>query len=154
MHFHSCIIYNSEDMGKLSVHQQMNGRRRWISLMTWEVKCQLCPPLCDPMDCSPPDSSVHGIFQARVLGWVALPFSKVSSQLRGWNQVSCIAGGLSQAEGEHKRRSTNPIWSQRQHASRKREPWSWDLKAEVSRLTNGERNGQGRGKIVCKGTEN
>ena len=37
---------------------------------------QLCLTLCDPMDCSPPDSSVHGILQARILEWVAIPFSK------------------------------------------------------------------------------
>ena len=36
---------------------------------------QLCPTLCDPMDSSPPGSSVHGIFQARILEWVALSFS-------------------------------------------------------------------------------
>ena len=37
---------------------------------------QLCPTLCNPMDCSPPDSSVHGILQARILEWVALPSSR------------------------------------------------------------------------------
>ena len=36
---------------------------------------QSCPTLCDPMDCSLPGSSVHGIFQARVLEWVAIAFS-------------------------------------------------------------------------------
>ena len=36
---------------------------------------QSCPTFCDPMDCSPPGSSVHGIFQARVLEWVAISFS-------------------------------------------------------------------------------
>ena len=40
---------------------------------------QSCPTLCDPMDCSLPDSSVHGIFQARILEWVAISFSKGSS---------------------------------------------------------------------------
>ena len=40
---------------------------------------QSCWTLCDPMDCGPPDSSVHGIFQARILEWVAMPSSKVSS---------------------------------------------------------------------------
>ena len=35
---------------------------------------QLCPTLCDPMDCSLPGSSIHGIFQARILGWVAIAF--------------------------------------------------------------------------------
>ena len=37
---------------------------------------QSCPAPCDPMNCSPPDSSVHGIFQAGVLEWVAISFSK------------------------------------------------------------------------------
>ena len=43
---------------------------------------QLCPTLCDPMDCSLPGSSVHGIFQARILEWVAISFSRGSSQPR------------------------------------------------------------------------
>ena len=41
---------------------------------------QLCPTLCDPVDCISPGSSVHGILQARVLDWVATPFSRGSSQ--------------------------------------------------------------------------
>ena len=44
---------------------------------------QSCPTLYDPMDCSPQGSSVHGILQARILEWVAMPFSKGSSQPRG-----------------------------------------------------------------------
>ena len=40
------------------------------------------------MDCSPPGSSVHGILQVRILGWVAIPFSRGSSQCRGWNHFS------------------------------------------------------------------
>ena len=52
---------------------------------------QLCPALCDPMGCSPPGFSVHRIFQARVLDWVALPSSRGSSW-RDWTQVSCITG--------------------------------------------------------------
>ena len=46
---------------------------------------QSCLTLCDPMDCSPPGSSVHGILQGRVLEWVAFPFSRGSSQPRGSN---------------------------------------------------------------------
>ena len=53
---------------------------------------QLCATLCDPMDCSLPGSSVHGILQARILEWVTIPFSRGSSQLRDQTQVSCIAG--------------------------------------------------------------
>ena len=40
---------------------------------------QLCLTLCDPMDCSPPSSSVHGILQARIVEWVAMPLSRGSS---------------------------------------------------------------------------
>ena len=43
---------------------------------------QSCPTLCDPLDCSPPGSSVHGILQARTLEWAAISFSRVSSQHR------------------------------------------------------------------------
>ena len=53
---------------------------------------QLCLTLCDPMDCRPPSSSVHGILQARILEWVAIPFSRGSFQPRDRTQVSCIAG--------------------------------------------------------------
>ena len=41
---------------------------------------QLCPTLSDLMDCSPPGSSIHGIFQARVLEWVAIAFSEISTR--------------------------------------------------------------------------
>ena len=50
--------------------------------------------ICDPMNCSSPGSSVHGILQVRILEWVAIPFSSESSQPRGWTQVSCTAGRL------------------------------------------------------------
>ena len=50
--------------------------------------------LCNPMDCSPPDSSVQGILLARVLEWVAISFSRGYSQPRDWTHISCIAGGF------------------------------------------------------------
>ena len=53
-----------------------------------------CPTLCSPMDCSPPGSSVYRILQARTLKWVAISFSKGSSQPGDRTQVSCIAGRL------------------------------------------------------------
>ena len=60
---------------------------------------QLCPTLGDPMNCSPPGSSVHVILQARILEWIAIPYSKGSSQLRaGMEPVSLMtpasAGGF------------------------------------------------------------
>ena len=53
---------------------------------------QSCPIPRNPTDCSPPGSSGHGILQARILGWVAVPFSRGSFQPRDWTQVSCFAG--------------------------------------------------------------
>ena len=53
--------------------------RKGLSKCLSEV-CQSCPTLCDPMDCSPPGSSVHGILQARILEWVAISFSRGSSR--------------------------------------------------------------------------
>ena len=60
----------------------LNRGKSIKSLITciWEYVCvkslQLCPTLCDPMDCSLPGSSVHGILQARILKWAAIPFSR------------------------------------------------------------------------------
>ena len=55
---------------------------------------QLCPTLCDPVDCGMPGFSVHGILQARMLEWVVIPFSRGTSQPRDRTLVSCIAGSL------------------------------------------------------------
>ena len=69
-----------------------------IYSVEWKVKefiAQSCPALCNPTDCCLPGSSVHGILQARILEWVAIPFSRRSSWLRDWTRVSCgscIAG--------------------------------------------------------------
>ena len=57
-----------------------------------ESRSVLCLTLCNPMDCSLPGSSIHGILQARILEWVAIPSSRGSSQLRDWTQVSHTAG--------------------------------------------------------------
>ena len=63
-------------------------RNQFLDLVTSSVNLpesvkvsvlQLCPALCDPMDCSLPGSSVHGILQARILEWIAIPFSRGSS---------------------------------------------------------------------------
>ena len=53
---------------------------------------QSCLTLCHPMDCSPPDFYVYGIFQARILEWVVISFSRGSSRSRDWSWVSCTAG--------------------------------------------------------------
>ena len=60
------------------------------TLMADSEVAQSCPTLCDPVDCSLPGSSVHGIFQAIVLEWLAISFSRGSSQPRDRTWVSCI----------------------------------------------------------------
>ena len=58
--------------------------------MKVKVKSPSRVRLCDPMDCSLPGSSVHGIFQARVLEWIAISFTRGSSRPRDQTQVSRI----------------------------------------------------------------
>ena len=65
-----------------------------IYLIVNMLVTQSCLTLCDPMDYSLPGSSVHRILQARILEWVAIPFSRGSSWPRGRTQVSHIAGGF------------------------------------------------------------
>ena len=62
----------------------------WVSMSV--LVAQSCPTCCNPMDCSLLGSSVHRILQARILGWVAIPFFRRSSWPRDWIQVSCIPG--------------------------------------------------------------
>ena len=76
-----------------------------LTMKTMKVKILVtlsCLTLCDPMDCRLPGSSVHGILQARTLEWVAIPFSRVSSQPRDPAWVSCIAGRFFTAEAPGK----------------------------------------------------
>ena len=63
-----------------------------VNLESESEVAQSCPTLCDPMDCSPPGSSVHGIFQVRILEWVAISFSRGSFQPRDWTRVSHNVG--------------------------------------------------------------
>ena len=60
----------------------------WMYIKKWDCwlcsVTQSCPPLCDTVDCGPPGSSAHGISQARILKWVAIPFSRGSSQPKNW----------------------------------------------------------------------
>ena len=96
-------------LGQLDIHMQKSEvglpptRTPHIIIKESEV-AQSCPTLYDPMDCSLPGFSVHGIFQARVLEWVAISFSRGSSQPRNRIRVSRIVG-----------RSFYPLSHQRSH---------------------------------------
>ena len=66
------------------------------------LRAQLCPTLCELMDCSLPGSSVHAILQARILEWVALSFCKGSSQPRDQTHIPSLAGGFFTTESPGK----------------------------------------------------
>ena len=99
---------------------RVNADGKW-SLIIFGLYCWLCkedkicnayfvcvlavqssPTLCDPMDCSPPGSSVCGILQARILEWVAIPFSRGSSQPRDLTQVSALQAESLPSEPQEK----------------------------------------------------
>ena len=71
---------------------------------------QSCLTLWDPLDCSPPISSVCGIFQARVLEWIAISSSKGSSQSRDQTCVSCIIGGFLTCRAFRKAQNKIIVW--------------------------------------------
>ena len=80
------VLAPSDTRVLISEHDYVTWPRRTKvaceTLLDVEVKvvaAQLCPTLCNPRDCSPPGSSVHGFLQARIPGWVAILFSRGSS---------------------------------------------------------------------------
>ena len=79
-------IYHSKASGYIYgiVYNYSSEKWKWVA--------QSCPTLCDTMDCSLPGSSLHGIFQTRVLEWVAISFSRGSSWPRDRTGVSHIVG--------------------------------------------------------------
>ena len=77
-------LLSSLDLDKNSTHEMK------VKVKSESEAAHSCPTLCNPMDCSLPGSSVHGIFQAIVLEWIAISFSRGSSQPGDWTWVSRI----------------------------------------------------------------
>ena len=71
----------------LCLKKEEEGIRTTCKGSKWSEVAQSCLTRCDPMDCSLPGFSIHGIFQARMLEWVAISFSMRSSRPRDWTQV-------------------------------------------------------------------
>ena len=76
----------------IAISRITNASRHKVIVSEEVLVAQSCPTLCDPMDCSPPGSSVHEIFQARILERVAIPCSRGSFQPRDQTRVSWIEG--------------------------------------------------------------
>ena len=95
----SSVVSNSATPWPVACQAPVSmGFPSWEYWRACAKSLQSYPPLCDPMDYSPPGFSVHGFLQARLLEWRAFPSSRGSSQSRDWTQVSCIAGRLLTAE--------------------------------------------------------
>ena len=71
---------------------RLNLSHQYILVVLDGLIVKSCPTLCDPMNCSPPASSIHGILQARILEWVAISCSRGPSWSRDQTQVSSTAG--------------------------------------------------------------
>ena len=82
------VSYTKENRSKRMLKILPFCGRKFIAVLV----TQSCPTLYDPMDCSPPGSSIHGIIPKRTLEWVAIPFSRGSSRPRVGTRVSWIAG--------------------------------------------------------------
>ena len=116
--------------------------------------CSVMSDSCDSMDCSPAGSSVHGIFLARILEWVFIPFSRGSSWCKDWPRISwgfCIAGGFFTAE---------PLCLSSTLNHKNREKWCWllfpcletfSLIALTSRTSNNYHRGKEREILWRKG---
>ena len=86
-------ILGHHEFWPLSLPQDTEAKVMVILISDFLHACSVtksCLTLCNPLDCSPPGSSVHGISQARILEWVAISFSKGSSPPRDQTRVSCI----------------------------------------------------------------
>ena len=85
---------------ELDTTQRLNNNN--ITFRSDQIRsvAQSCPTLCDPTDCSPPGSSVHGIFRAGILEWVAISFSRGSSRPRDRTCVSYVS--LASSNPQHK----------------------------------------------------
>ena len=100
MGFVLLINVHDENIGHLMLPLGVvaKGSSFGLALRSWKkvkvLLTQSCLTLCDPMDRSPPGSSVHGVLQAKILEWIAISFSRGSYWPRDRTWVSCIAGRL------------------------------------------------------------
>ena len=100
--FYGWVIFYCRNIYHIFIHSSFD-RLRLLPYLDCKICCDehmcvlvahSCLTLCNPMDYNPPGSSVHGILQARILEWIAIPFSRGSSQARNQTRVYCIAGRL------------------------------------------------------------
>ena len=106
---------------------------------------QSCPALCDPFVCNPACSSLHGIFQARILEWIALPSSREFSWPRDQTHVSCIGRQILHHWGT--RKSLYGIINTLKFCGLKQKPLFW-LSIQVKHLAWAQLSVSGLGRVV------
>ena len=97
----------------ICLHYSCAWKYPFLLLVSRSCVCmcaQSCLTLCDPMDCSPPGCSVHGISQARILEWIAISYFRGPSQPRDWTLIFCISYIGRQAL-YHQRHLGRPRWA-------------------------------------------
>ena len=94
LHISFSFLSEINNHGRMDTVKEGKCGLNWeSSIETYTLRCivtKSCLPLCDPMNYSMPGSTVHGIFQARIMEWVAISFSRGSSQPRYQTCISCI----------------------------------------------------------------
>ena len=109
---------------------------------------------CDPMNCSPPGSSVHGIFQTRILEWVAMSSSRKSSQPRNWSWVSEVeALTLRPPDAKSWVIGIDPDagkdWGQEKKGTTEDEMVGWHHRLNGHEFEQTPGDGEGQGSLVC-----
>ena len=112
---------------KASLEEKVRAQQKWASSRDLSFLCLI---LQEPMDWSPPDSSVYRILQARILEWAAISLSRGSSQVRDWTWVSCIAGRFFSHQG-------SPYWPSRKMIMTPSGPGQPQLMLEFACLVRG-----------------
>ena len=126
-------VSHIEVIASANAEKEMGWTPGRLQVQQWGDCCliaQSCPTLCDPMDCCPPGSSVHGISQARILEWVAISLSRRSSQPRNWTRVSCIGRRVlywwaTRIPGDETGRVQRPRWRLDHNENKKRLQMKW-----------------------------
>ena len=132
------MLGHTEEPDPWSSSAGLMGSKQWVflSILKEAFVAQSSGTLCNPVDCSPPGSSVNGISQARILEWVAISFSRGSFQLRDWTQVSCrfFTTWATREDQSSTRSQTNP-----QHAwiSRHQNPRCQSLSQGLEEVNEG-----------------
>ena len=99
MYIYVCsYVYIKIHLSHFAVHSKLTQHCK----STIVLVAKSCPTLCDPLGCSWPGSSVCGISQARILEWVAIPFSRGSSPRRDQIHIPALAGGFFTTEPPEK----------------------------------------------------